>query len=92
MDRCTFETFCKTVEEFVESFCEQLLGLKRYSFISRQQSKFYKELKENIKEDEAVVSLDFSENYSFVVQDTIPLEQRAKSCALSLFITMREEK
>lgn len=69
VDRCTFETFCKTVEEFVESFCEQLVGLKKHSFISRQQSKYYKDLKENIREDEAVVSLDFSENYSFVVQD-----------------------
>lgn len=69
VDRCTFETFCKTVEEFVDSFCEQLVGLKKHSFIASQQSKYYKHLKENIQEDEAVVSLDFSENYSFIVQD-----------------------
>lgn len=69
VDRCTFETFCKTVEEFVDSFCEQLVGLKKHSFTSRQQSKYYKDLKEQIQENEAVVSLDFSENYSFVVQD-----------------------
>ncbi|XP_074029570.1 uncharacterized protein [Leptinotarsa decemlineata] len=70
VDRCTFETFCKTVmEEFIESFCEQLVALKKHSFISTQQSKYYKDLKEQIQENEAVVSLDFSENYSFVVQD-----------------------
>jgi len=34
--------------------------------------KYYKHLMENIQEDEAVVSLDFSENYSFVVQDEAP--------------------
>lgn len=49
VDRCTFETFCKTVEEFVDSFCEQLVGLKKHSFIASQQSQYYKHLKENIQ-------------------------------------------
>lgn len=69
VDRCSFETVTKTVDEFVERFCEQLIILKRHAFIAQQQSKYYTYMKENVKENEAVINLDFSENYSFVVQD-----------------------
>jgi hypothetical protein len=36
--RCTFETLTKTTEEFVESFCENLLVLKKHSFIAKKKS------------------------------------------------------
>ena len=36
VDRCTFETVTKTTEEFVESFCENLLVLKKHSFIAKK--------------------------------------------------------
>ena len=69
VDRCTFETLTKTTEEYVESFCENLLVLKKHSFIAKKQSEHYNFVKKNVKENEAVVSLDFVENYGFVIQD-----------------------
>ena len=59
----------KTTEEFVKSFCENLLVLKTHSFIAKKQSEHYNFVKTNVKENEAVVSLDFVENYGFVIQD-----------------------
>jgi hypothetical protein len=35
VDRCTFETLTKTAEQFVESFCENMLVLKKHSFIAK---------------------------------------------------------
>ena len=69
VDRCTFETLIKTTEEFVKSFCENLLVLKKHPFIAKKQSDHYNFVKKNVKENEAVVSLDFAENYGFVIQD-----------------------
>ena len=53
----------------MESFCENLLVLKKHSFIAKKQSEHYNFVKKNVKESEAVVSLDFAENYGFVIQD-----------------------
>lgn len=69
VDRCSFETFTKTSEEFVESFCDQIEILKRHHFISKQQSSFFSEKIESLGENEALISLDFAENYSFIIQD-----------------------
>lgn len=40
VDRYSFEIITKTPDEFVESFCEQLMILKRHAFIAQQQSKY----------------------------------------------------
>lgn len=69
VDRCTFETATKTTEEFLDSLCEQLIVLKRHSFIAKKQSEYYNYVKENLKINEALVSFDFAENYAFVLQD-----------------------
>lgn len=42
-----------------------------HSFIAKQQSKFFKSTKENLKPGEFVVVCDFSENYSFITQDAV---------------------
>lgn len=69
VDRCNLVTFIKTADEFIETLCEQLLILKRHSFIARRQAEYYNHLKQNIGVNEAVVCMDFAENYSFVLQD-----------------------
>lgn len=69
VDRCSFETVIKTYDDFASTFCEKLLYLKKHSFIAKQQSAYFSRLKENVQVNEAVITLDFSENYSFVVQD-----------------------
>lgn len=69
VDRCNLETVQKSSSEFVEVLCEKIVLLIRHDFIAKQQSSFMNEVKETLKENEYAVTLDFSENYTFVVQD-----------------------
>jgi len=68
-DRSTLETISQSAEDFVDSLCEKLEVLLPHSFIARQQSSFQTELKCDLKPGEFLVVADFSENYSFVLQD-----------------------
>ena len=43
--------------------------LTEHHFIAKKQSEFLRVKKVSLKFDEAVLILDFAENYSFVVQD-----------------------
>ena len=43
--------------------------MKRHDFIAKQQSAFLKDKKEQLVDGELIVSGDFAENYSFVLQD-----------------------
>ena len=69
VDRSTLETVTKPADEFVESFCEKLELLLPHSFIAKQQASFYKDRKSTLQPGELLVTADFSENYSFILQD-----------------------
>lgn len=69
VDRCTLETVSVCVDDFIDSFCEKLVILLKHSFIASQQSAFQKHLKTQLQQGEFLVICDFSENYSFVMQD-----------------------
>ena len=58
-----------TSNDFVEAFCDKLEMLIPHSFITAQQAYFYNECKSSLKPGELLVVADFSENYSFVLQD-----------------------
>ena len=68
-DRSKLETMVEPLEDFVESFLEKLENLKRHDFIAKQQSQYLNKRKEGLVEGEVLVIGDFSENFSFVVQD-----------------------
>lgn len=68
-DRCDLETVVKTCEEFLEYYIEKLKKLIPHYFISSQQSEFLKTKKSLIDHGEVIVLGDFSENYSFVIQN-----------------------
>ena len=68
-DRSTLETFCVPVEEFAEIFGEKLELLCPHSFIASEQASFYTKCKTNLQPGEILVTVDFSENYSFILQD-----------------------
>lgn len=70
-DRCTLRTSICTPDEYVDRLLQQLRQLQTHDFIARTQSDFLKERKENLGIDELVVIADFSENYSFVIQDEV---------------------
>jgi hypothetical protein len=62
-------TIVNSTEEFIESLLEKLLLLLLHSFIVTQQAMFPKELKCNLQSGEFVVLCNFTENYSFILQD-----------------------
>jgi hypothetical protein len=69
-DRSTIETFVKPVDEFIELLSSKLVILTRHHFIAKSQSSYIRSLEENLLQDEAIITGDFSENYAFVVQDS----------------------
>ena len=68
-DRSTLETHCLPAEEFADLFCEKLEALRPHSFLAREQSSYFAARKSSLKLGEILVNADFSENYSFVLQD-----------------------
>ena len=66
VDRSTLESICNASDD---SFCEKLNLLFSHSFIATQQAVFYKDCKSCLKTGEMLVTVDFDENYVFVLQD-----------------------
>lgn len=50
---------------------EKLTKLLVHDFVSTQQSQYFRNSKDSLKEGEFIVTLDFSENYAFVVQEAV---------------------
>ena len=69
-DRSTLETFCVPAEQFVDIFCEKLEILRQHSFIASRQAAFYNNCKTRLHPRECLVTVDFAENYTFILQDT----------------------
>ena len=69
-DRSTLETYLSQAEEFADTFCDKLELLRPHSFIAKEQASFYATRKTTLKAGEFLVTADFSENYSFLLQDS----------------------
>lgn len=61
-------TITSPTHEFIDDFCRQLLQLNRHDFIAKKQAEYSNSLKNQLKDDEIIALLDFSENHSFDVQ------------------------
>lgn len=70
-DRSTLETITMESSEFVETLIGQLKQLLPHHYVAKEQSKYLSTLKENLKDGEVLIVSDFSENYSFIVQDSV---------------------
>lgn len=68
-DRCDFKHLTLPLSEFLNYFIKKLKKLIPHYFTSSQQSEFVKILKSSLKDTEVLVQCDFSENYSFVLQN-----------------------
>jgi hypothetical protein len=71
VDRSSLDTHTKKLSLFIETFCVQLKELLPHHFVAKQQGKFLQTLKEELPEGEVVTICDFSENYTFVIQDSV---------------------
>jgi hypothetical protein len=67
--RCNLNTVTSMSDEFVEKFLSSLMKPKLHDFVAHQQSSFLKETKFPVRDGEVIVLGDFSENYSFIIQD-----------------------
>lgn len=68
-DRCTLKKECLSSDDFVDELCDRLKTLIPHHFISKTQSKYVSERKENLNKGEVLVQSDFSENYLYIAQD-----------------------
>ena len=68
-DRTQLVKCSLAVDDFINDLTEKIEQLIPHSYIAKAQSKFLKNLKENLTNDTAIVLMDFSENYSFTIQD-----------------------
>ena len=58
------------IHEYLSSLSSKIYGMVRYHYVAQQQSQYFKHLKETLPLDtEIIIVGDFSENYSFIVQD-----------------------
>ncbi|XP_047129865.1 uncharacterized protein LOC124809907 [Hydra vulgaris] len=82
-DRTELLTINLPLNEFIDLLCEKLDKITCHSFIAKSQSSYLKHLKETLSIDEAIVLVDFAENYTFVVQDEVQSYHWSKSqCSL----------
>ena len=70
-DRTALNTMILATDKFIELAVRKLDQLTFHSFIAKSQAQYLKNRKNAIQFDRAIVLVDFSENYSFVVQDEV---------------------
>ena len=69
--KCSLQTLSSSADEFIENFSEQVHKLKKHSFTAKAQASFLKNQKATLGNDEIIILLDFTENYSYVLQDEV---------------------
>ena len=69
VDRAELVSKSLPVDEFIEDLITKLNNLTTHSYIAKAQSRYLREMKENLNENEVVVLLDLAENYTYVIQD-----------------------
>lgn len=62
------QEFVKSPSEFIEYFVLKLEKLITHAFITQQQSNYIKNVKTSLAAGEFLISCDFAENYTFVLQ------------------------
>ena len=60
-----------TVDDVISSLEEKMPAFLNHVFVKRKQSSFFEEKKSKLSAEEAVVQVDFSENYSCCYQDEV---------------------
>ena len=65
-DRCTLTENVLQLSEFMDRLSALTVSLTRHHYIAQRQNSFFDELKTELQPKEAIVVLDFSENYCFL--------------------------
>lgn len=70
-DSSELKTSSESVDEFVDNLLTKLSDLCAHQFFASAQSKYFKNTKDDLGTDTALILADFSENYTCIVQDAI---------------------
>ena len=70
-DRPTLIKSKSSTEEYIDTLVSAISDLTAHSFISKCQSRYFKNCRENLSPISCIIVLDFAENYKFVGQDEI---------------------
>lgn len=60
-----------TLQLLLETLENKLKKFKQHFYVHHTQSDYFRDIKENIKRHEAVLQVDFAENFTFVSQDEV---------------------
>lgn len=71
IDRCSLETIIKPADDFVDIFVEYIPKLLHHDFVAKKQAEYFQTTKNNLEIGEVLVVADFSENYSFLLQNSV---------------------
>ena len=80
-DRCSLETIVKNPDDFLEELTDNLYKLTKHHYVSKSQTCFLKQLKENLKPNECIMQMDFAENFSFIIQNEVQSSYFSKNQA-----------
>lgn len=64
MQKCT-----SSLDDFIDTIIKKTDKLTTHHFVSKHQAEYLTNLKQQLGPSEAIAILDFTENYSFIVQD-----------------------
>ena len=71
VDRSTLVCVQERVDEFINHVCDAVDSLTAHHFVSKSQSRFCKSTRESLADNQALITLDLAENYTFIIQDAI---------------------
>lgn len=69
--RAYFESVTQPFDDFKNELFDELWHLTIHQFVSDEQKRFLNHSKENLEKDTCILIMDFSENYSFIIQNSV---------------------
>ena len=70
-ERCRLETVISDADAFIDNFIDAIPEVRKHDYITEKQANFFKYTRDNLYDGEVLVVADFSENFSFVYQDSV---------------------
>ena len=81
LSRCQLLTQVESYHVFTKNLEADLREVLKHDYIAKSQAAYVEKIKKTLRDGEFLVTLDFSENYSFHVQDAIQSQHWSKDQA-----------
>jgi hypothetical protein len=70
VDRGELSTQTLTKVQLRDKIAKDTLELREHHYVAKEQARYFKMRKENLQENEAVIVMDFAENFAFELQES----------------------